>query len=537
MSTKSSVRRIMAAVIVVFFGCLSSLSAAENQALQVALQSITAGELGHHVDVLAADSFEGREAGSRGGRAAGGYLVQLLQEYGVRPAGADGTYYQLFGQGYRNVLGMIEGSDPQLKQEVILLGAHYDHVGYGTNQNSFGPTGHIHNGADDNASGTSGLLEVVEAFTKLSQPPRRSILFAFWDGEEKGMLGSRHWVSHPTVPLNRVVFSFNADMIGQLRDQHVEVYGSRTAAGLRQLVSQQNLEFGLDLDFIWDVKPNSDHYSFFEHDIPFLMLHTGLHDYYHRPSDDAELINRDGMQAVSQLMFRLAYELSEGDRVPSFRTQSRFETNYARAQFERTMSPAPPRLGVSWSREDHEAGLLVTRVADDSAADRAGIKVGDRIVRFDGRAVEGSEQFRLAVLAAGSSAQATVQRPGVPEPMEVPVPLAGKPVRIGISWDHDKADPSLAIVTRVIPGSAADLAGIVAKDRVYAVDGQAFADANQFSQLLSRRGASLQLLVERRGLLRNITLHPLEENDVADAVSAAPDSTAVTDPAAQAAAH
>ncbi len=488
-----------------------TLHAAENQALKAALQTITTTELGHHVEVLADDSFEGREAGSRGGQAAGGYLVQALEENSLRPAGVDGGFYQTFGPGYRNVLGMIPGSDPKLKHEFILLGAHYDHVGYGTPRNSFGPTGHIHNGADDNASGMSGLLEVMQAFSLLAEPPRRSILFAFWDGEEKGMLGSKQWVSSPTVPLKNVVFSFNADMIGRLRDQHVEVYGARTAQGLRQLVSRQNITFGLDLDFIWDVKPNSDHYSFFEHEIPFLMLHTGLHDNYHRPSDDAELINREGMQTVAQLMFRLAYELADADQVPAFRTKSRFESNYTRAQFERAGAPTPPRLGVSWSPEDLESGLLVTRVTPGSAADQVRLKTGDRIIRFDGQSVESSDQFRLLVLAAGSVAQAIVQRPDAAEPVEMLLHLPGKPIRIGVSWDQDRADPATVILTRVVPGSAAEQAGLAPKDRVYAVEGQPFADATEFGQMLTRSSGPLQLLVERQGLLRNVTLHPLED--------------------------
>ena len=111
----------------------------ENQAFQAALTSIKRTNLGHHVDVLADDSFEGRQAGSRGGRAAGGYLVDAMKNMALQPAGVDGGYFQGFGNGYRNVLGMIEGSDPKLKHEFILIGAHYDHVGYGSRHEQFRP--------------------------------------------------------------------------------------------------------------------------------------------------------------------------------------------------------------------------------------------------------------------------------------------------------------------------------------------------------------------------------------------------------------
>ena len=309
----------LSALIAAVSGSGAVASAAENNAARAALNTITSAELGHHVDVLAADALEGREAGSRGGRAAGGYIRQVLEENHIQPAGEDGGYFQSFGNGYRNILGIIPGRDPQLKHECIVIGGHYDHVGYGTSRNSFGPTGSIHNGADDNASGTAGVLEVMQAFTALPEPPRRSMLFAFWDGEEKGLLGSKHWATYPTVPFQNIVFVFNADMIGRLQGNRVEVFGTRSAQGLRKLVSQDNADFGLQLDFMWQVNADSDHYSFFERNIPFLMLHTGLHGNYHRPSDDAGLIEREGMQAVSQLMFRVADDLAEADEVPAFR--------------------------------------------------------------------------------------------------------------------------------------------------------------------------------------------------------------------------
>ena len=486
-------------------------AAAENNAVRAALNTITSAELGHHVDVLAADAFEGREAGSRGGRAAGGYLVQLLEENHIQPAGEDGGFFQSFDGGYRNILGMIPGRDPQLQREFIVIGAHYDHVGFGTPRNSFGPTGAIHNGADDNASGTAGVLEVLQAFTMLPEAPRRSILFAFWDGEEKGLLGSKHWTAFPTVPLKQVVVAFNADMIGRLKDNRVEVFGSRSAAGLHKLIASNNADFGLQLDFMWHVNPDSDHFSFFEQNIPFVMLHTGLHDNYHRPSDDAELVDRQGMQAVSQLMFRVAYELAEADAAPQFRSAARYETMAARAEFERSAPPAPPRLGISWGSSSNGDGLTITRVVSGSVADRAGLQVGDRLLRFDGRQITDGEQLQLVILAAGNSTQLVVARPGESEPREVMVNLPGTPVRFGISWDEDRAEPSMVMLTRIIPGSAAEQAGLKAKDRVYQVAGRPFADGKEFGQLVASSAGPLSLVVERQGVLREFTVHPLDE--------------------------
>ena len=184
-----------------------------------------------------------------------------MQKYGLETAGDGGSYYQVFGKGYRNLLGLLPGTDASLKDEVIVVGAHYDHVGYGSRTDSFGPYGTIHNGADDNASGTSAILEMIEAFDQLEVGPRRSILFCLWDGEEKGLLGSKHWLSAPTLSLENVKFSINLDMIGRLRQEGLSVYGERTAAGLREFLSSANRE-RLKIQFNWDIQPDSDHYPF-----------------------------------------------------------------------------------------------------------------------------------------------------------------------------------------------------------------------------------------------------------------------------------
>ncbi len=301
----------------ILIAATSVAGAADQAVLHDALESITSSELSHHVDALADDTFEGREAGSRGGRAAGVYIGRELQRMGLAGAGDANGYYQSFGSAYRNILAQIEGSDPQLKDEIILLGAHYDHVGYGTASNSNGPTGYIHNGADDNASGIAALLEVAEALAQLDPAPRRTIVFAWWDGEEKGLLGSKHWIAQPTLPLDRVALMVNMDMVGRVRNDRLTVYGTRTGRGLRRLVSRRNRESDLWLDFTWEISDNSDHYPFFEHNIAILMLHSGLHDDYHRPSDDAEKVNAPGMQRVARLMLGFAHDLANGEALPT----------------------------------------------------------------------------------------------------------------------------------------------------------------------------------------------------------------------------
>lgn len=485
----------------------TGLAAADSAAVRGAIASITASELQRHVDVLADDTFEGRQSGTRGSHAAANYLIEHFQRHRLAGGGENGSYYQAFNANYRNLLGVLEGRDPELKHEYILIGAHYDHVGYGSPTNSYGPLGYIHNGADDNASGVSGLLEIIEAFRKLPEPPRRSILFAFWDGEEQGLLGSQHWTTRPTIPLANIALAINIDMIGRLRDGRVEVFGSRTAAGLRQIVARANQDPTVWFDYNWEMKANSDHHSFFARRIPVLMLHTGLHDDYHRPSDDADKVNSLGIQQVSGILFQLAYDLAELDEVPRFRAASQRESPTSQKEFERALPLPPPRLGVSWQM-DEQTALRITRVTPGSAADRAGLREGDRITAMDGWEIDDEIRFRQRILAAAGPTELQVERDGQ-DVITLPVTLDGSPARIGISWRPDDGEPGAYLTVQVVPGSPAQQAGLKPGDWIYEVDGQSFASSDDLSRWLQSAAGPVEMLIERRGQLQRITV-PLE---------------------------
>ena len=495
----------VAALVVFAWSLVGWAEGAERALLLNALNSITTPELQKHVDVLADDAFEGREAGSRGGHAAAGYLIEQLKKSGLKPVGEDGGYFQTFGNGYRNILALQEGSDPQLKHEIVIVGAHYDHVGYGNRGNSFGPFGYVHNGADDNASGTSGVLEVIEAFRFMPEPPARSILFAFWDGEEKGLLGSKHWVAQPTLPLDRVVFAFNLDMIGYLRNERLEVYGSRTSRGLRRLVSEQNRDQMLALDFDWELKANSDHYSFYERSIPFLMFHTGLHDNYHRPGDDTHLINAEGMQAVSHLLFRVIHEIASVEEKPTFRQDVAREAIAGRRQVEAVSPPVPPRLGVRWDDRVNDR-IVVSYVEPESPAARAGIQLQDELLEVAGQRLENREHFRSCVLRAPVQTTIRLRRANQSEPREVAVTLTGKPIRVGLSWREDPAEQGSVLVTAVVPGSPADRAGIKPLDRIYGVNAKPLASSLALQEVLANEAGPIELEIERIGRISTVTM-------------------------------
>jgi hypothetical protein len=408
-------------------------SAAKDSVCRAAIDSITAQDMFQTVDDLASPKFEGREAGSTGGHAAGDYLVSQLRKLPLKPAGENGGYFQPFGQNFRNILALLPGSDPQLNEQMIVVGAHYDHLGHGRPYNN-NPPGTFYPGADDNASGCSGVLALaraaallVSASGGLPPPPKRSILFVFFDGEEMGLLGSKHWTAHPTLPLRQVNCMLNLDMIGALRADRLIVFGTRTAAGLRRMASLSNEAGGLTLDFCWDMKGDADHYSFYERGIPALFLHTDLHERYHRPTDVAAKINRDGMMQVGRFAFSLLYELADGPAQWRFRPASRAENEDSHHRLE--------------------------------AADR------------------------------------TRPRPGEPPP------------RVGLSWRPDDAEPGSSVLVQVAAGSPAAAAGLRTGDRIYRVAGRDFADDETFLKLIRTSPGPLELLVERDGRMRVVTLH------------------------------
>jgi hypothetical protein len=497
------------AIIALAASCLvpGTLAAADAGSFTAAMELIRRKDLKQYATVLASDTFEGREAGSRGGKAAGIYLTEQLRNLDVVPGGSGNSYFQHFGSDYRNVLALLTGDDPALKDEYVLVSAHYDHVGYGTRRNSQGPYGYIHNGADDNASGTAGLLELIECLSALEPRPKRSILFAFWDAEEKGLLGSEYWIAKPTVPLAQVKLLMNLDMIGRLRDETIEVYGIRTAPGLRRFVAEQNSSPGLRLIYSWDNKANSDHYPFFQQGIPYLMLHTRMHDDYHRPSDDPDKLNVAGMEQVCRLLAHTVYAAAQQPALPKFRGQSRSENEVVHSRRNARAAPLPMRLGVAWDLELGKKKVIqLTRVVRSSPADKGGLKVGDRIVAFGGQPTDGDVDFRTLVLSARNPVDVLVQRDGNEEAVTNTLQLGGRPRRFGISWRVDEAEPNCVALARVWPGSPAATAGLKPNDRIYSVSGSAISSGPAFRDLMAAAKNPVELIVETEGRIHTVQL-------------------------------
>jgi hypothetical protein len=485
---------------------------AELALRNAARSSVSVEELKGHAAVLADDTFEGREAGKRGSRAAAGYIIDKLKACKLEGGAADGSFLQPFDREHRNILAVLKGNDPALKHEVVIIGAHYDHVGYGNSRNSFGPYGYIHNGADDNASGVAAALETAQALSSIGGL-RRTIIFAFWDAEESGLFGSKHWVAHPTLPLENVVCFLNLDMVGRLRNNMLEVYGSRTATNMRKLISSANVNAGIGLDYKWEIKEDSDHASFFNRRIPTVMFHTGRHNDYHRPSDDVEKLNVDGMQAIGRLVVDVTIDLADADVRCYFRMGSVKEavSEAGREAFERPAPLPPARLGVTWRPGvTKELGVYISAVRAGGPAARAGLRTGDRITMWGDVVPSSDDEFERLVLRQTSPVKLTIARTNQVEPLTIDMALGGSPVRIGLSWSHDEAEPESIVVKRVTPGSPAARAGLLEVDRVYEVDGVQFRSSAEFEALLEKAGKQMTLLVDRRGIMQSIvcTIEP-----------------------------
>jgi hypothetical protein len=490
----------------------SAARAYDAAALDAAAATITNDELHNHAAFLASDALEGRAAGTRGGKAAAQYIETQLKAAGLHPLGARGGYLQPFSPNYQNLIGMVAGTDSKLRDEYILVGAHYDHVGYGKWENSNGPVGYIHNGADDNASGVSTLLEVIDALSRSNWQPRRSIIFAFWDGEEINLLGSRYWVRQPTVPLNKLRVAMNADMLGRMRNGRLEVSGTRTAAGLRRLYSSSRNPPGKRHDLPAAYEENSDHWPFFEAGVPSILLHTGLHDDYHKPSDDIEKLNINGMRASSAYMLEVVCRLADEEQLPAFRQASRSEHTYMRAERESPLAALPARLGVRWNWQTGEGtpSVVVSAVTPGSAGYQAGVRTGDRITAVDGHEIKNVSLLPAAVLRADKEVTLSIGRDKA-EPQDIHVPLPGQPVKLGMSWREDPAAPGAVFITRVVPFSPAARAGFRLLDRIYTVQGEPFVDQEalltRVNALLADEETPIHFQVESAGRLHDVDVN------------------------------
>jgi hypothetical protein len=302
----------------------------------------------------------------------------------------------------KNVAAVLEGVGPH-RDETIVIGAHYDHLGHGE-PGSLAPGSHeIHNGADDNASGVAVLIEVARRLSERSDKLSRKIVFLAFTGEERGLLGSARYVRDPLVPLDKTIAMINMDMVGRLTDNKLIVYGTDTAAEFEKLVER----VGKSLDFDLAAKHGgfgpSDHSSFYAQQIPVMHVFTGSHPEYHRPTDDFPLLNIDGMRRVSVLVSDLAIALANAPDPPHFQ-QSKEKP--AGGGGDR------PYFGSVPDFSSDTPGYALSGVTAGSPADRGGFKAKDVIIRFGESRIGNLEDFDSALrkFKAGDKVPVVVKR-------------------------------------------------------------------------------------------------------------------------------
>ncbi|MCG6914932.1 M20/M25/M40 family metallo-hydrolase [bacterium BMS3Abin03] len=288
-----------------------------------------------------------------------------------------------------NVCGYIEGNDPELKNQYLIIGAHFDHLGMG-DQNSLytGTEPQIHNGADDNASGTTGVLELAQKIASEKDKLKRTVVFVTFSGEEEGLLGSAYFVDHMPFPAENTDAMINMDMIGRLRDKSLIVYGTGTSSNWKDILNKDNAD-SLTLTFNDEGYGPSDQSSFYAKKIPVLFFFTGTHEDYHKPSDDADKINFDGEKEVLDYVYDVFNSIDDTKEKPDYLLVERKEPE--------KMPSRKVWVGTIPDFAGNVDGYKISGVSEGGPAETAGLQGGDIIIKFGDKKISNIYDFTYAL--------------------------------------------------------------------------------------------------------------------------------------------
>lgn len=397
-----------------------------------------ARRIGSDISVLAADSLQGRKTCQPGNASAAALIADRMRTSRVLPAGDAGTFLQSWTVGNTsgtreagiagcrtaNVVGTLPGRG-NLAGQYVIVGAHFDHLGTGRFGSLAPDSGQVHNGADDNASGTAAIIELTRLFARdralRDMRPRRTIVFALWSGEEEGSLGSAYYAQHLPMPKDSVVAYLNFDMVGRLRNGKLLVLGSRTAAEWPALLDSVNATARLDIRASGDGWGPSDHASFYAQKLPVLHFFTDLHEDYHRPSDDAERINADGIVQVADFAAALIHRL---DALPRL---TFVDVPPPTAPATAASGRPRPSLGTIPDMSSEPGGVLLSGVRTGSAADSAGMRAGDVLVGIGEHTIGNLEDFQTALMAHAAGDRVEIRYKRGDQLIKVMVTLGGRP--------------------------------------------------------------------------------------------------------------
>jgi Zn-dependent M28 family amino/carboxypeptidase len=291
-----------------------------------------------------------------------------------------------------------------------MLGAHYDHLGHGETGGFAlkGEEGKVHPGADDNASGCAAILEMAAALAAQARtnPLPRSIVFAFWSGEEIGLIGSSYYVEHPIVPLTNMIAYLNFDMVGRLRDNKLTVQGVGSSSAWKKLLEKRNVAAGFNLQLMDDPYAPTDVTAFYPKGVPVLQFFTGSHEEYHRPTDTPDTLNYSGLERVAKFALTLTKDLASAPSRPDYVKVERSDRESGARDALRVY------LGTIPDYATEVQGVKLTGTRGGSPADKAGLKAGDIIVEFGGQKIANIYDYTYALDAAkiGQPVKVVVKR-------------------------------------------------------------------------------------------------------------------------------
>ncbi|MCB0492695.1 MAG: M28 family peptidase [Cyclobacteriaceae bacterium] len=389
----------------------------------------TVAELGislkKDVTFLASDELEGREIGTDGEKKAAAYLVDRFKEIGLTPAGTD-NYIQEFEVtpaqnpheqakvGTRgdsltiegtNIIGIIDNPG----DEIIIIGAHFDHLGYGGVSSLYRGDSLVHNGADDNASGVAVMIQLAELLKK--EQLQKDILFIGFSGEEEGLWGSNYFSKNPTIDLSKVSAMINMDMVGKLDEQKaLAIHGTGTSPSWEGILNKANTD-SISLLFRPSGIGPSDHTSFYLQDIPVLHFFTGQHEDYHKPTDDSEKLNYEGMAKIALMIDRIVSELNTVDKLAFTKTKDESRDT---PRFTVTLGVVPDYLFGG-------TGMRIDGVTDEKPAAVAGLQKGDVVIQLGDFAVDGMNGYMEALSKFEKGAETTVKVKRADEELTFPI--------------------------------------------------------------------------------------------------------------------
>lgn len=367
------------------------------------------------VTFLASDALEGRQTGTKGEKEAATYIESRFKELGLQPKGTSGflqtfsfkpktnphdeVKFDVNGDGTitgNNVIGFLDNN----AENTIIIGAHFDHLGFGGEGSLYRDAiKAIHNGADDNASGVAVLLNLAAKLT--TKNTGNNYLFMAFSGEEMGLLGSNYFVKNPTIDIKKISYTINMDMVGRMKkDSTLAVYGTGTSPIFKQVLKSYNNNFRL-IQQESGVGP-SDHTSFYLADIPVLHFFTGQHEDYHKPSDDAEKLNYDGMKLISEYIFNIITELDDNGKLAFRKTVNESESA---PRFKVGLGVIPDYLYDG-------QGMRIDGVSEGKVAQKAGLKKGDIIVKLGDSTITNMMSYMraLSVFKEGDKTSVVIKR-------------------------------------------------------------------------------------------------------------------------------